>query len=129
MIPAATSAMPKCLAKGCPYPALYKDTRCSNHTFKDPQVPAVPKAAEFEIIKMAQVPTFKVRNEKAYNVARAIMTLSAENALKIKWEGVKTAHSFAASVCNMVQKLGGKTRHRTSPGVIYFWKWEAGKGK
>lgn len=128
MIPAPTSAMPKCLAKGCPYPALPKDTRCSNHTFKDPEVPAVSKAPEFEIIKMAQVPSFQVRNEKVYNIARAILALSAENALRVKVEGTKHT-PFMQAVTGMVKRLGGKAKYRTGPGVIYFWKWEAGKGK
>lgn len=126
---AATAAAPamKCQTKGCVYFAMPDDVYCRNHRVKAPEIPQVPKAPEFEIIKLTSVPQFKIRNEKVYNVARAICALTAENALKVRVEGKQS--SFIASVCHMAEKLGVKVRHRTQPGVVYFWKSELKKEK
>lgn len=122
---AAASAM-KCQTKGCVYFAMPDDVYCRNHRVKPPEIPQVPKAPEFEIIKLSSVPQFKIKNERAYNIARAVATLSHENALKTRCDD---GRKLASAVCQMGTKLGVKVKYRSQPGVVYFWKVDAKKEK
>lgn len=119
----------KCVTRGCVYYALPNDTHCRNHSTKPPEVPKSPEPAEFEIVKMAAVPQFKIQNARTFSIAKAICTLQPDHALKVKVEIKKQMVSLAASVKNYGTKLGIIVKYRTAPGVIYFWKEAKGGGK
>ena len=112
--------MAQCTTKGCAYSALIGETKCRNH-LERPEIPKpVSAAPEYEIVKMEVVPKFKIKNEKSYNIAKAIASLAEGHALKVRVDNKAT--SLATSISNYCAKLGVKVRHREAPGCVFFWK-------
>jgi len=117
----------KCPTKGCVYDVLPGKTHCRNH-LDQPEIPTPAKTSpDVEIVKFDSIPNFRILNKRSYDLARTVITLQPEHALKIKVLSDKERTPLGASVLNYCKKLGTPAQYRSAPGCIYVWK-KAAKG-